>query len=349
MNDPGNSSTVWILGAGFSQALNAPLFRDLFKSDHRVKAACGHSPSGSILQALGLYRRYASSEVGGEGSENGTLWRDPEEFLDVIESASGGAISYREFLAAAGIAPETDTFADWGRRALAMECSHFLKGANLETERWRPYVLWASELASNDTVVTFNYDQIPDLLSKNPARSPQPNLEVVIPKGSTNDVIEENVQLVRRRGQAPVFKLHGSVDWVASADGGIELAAASEDLATGRCPILGIPGPRKAAIRKEYKGMRVLWAYALEAIRKATRVVFVGYRFPPTDAEARLSILEALREAGSALKVVEVVLGPDLNHRDVARMRGLLSFVMSSEKVRVRPLFAEDFLPYGAA
>ena len=36
MNDPGNSSTVWILGAGFSQALNAPLFRDLFKSDHRV-------------------------------------------------------------------------------------------------------------------------------------------------------------------------------------------------------------------------------------------------------------------------------------------------------------------------
>lgn len=339
---------MWILGAGFSQALNAPLFRDLFRSDHRIRAACGNSDPGPILLALSIYRKHAPRDIGGQGDENGTFWRDPEEFLDVIESASSGAIPHIELLRTASIVSEPHTFADWARRALAMECSHFLKAANLEAERWRPYVTWAAQLRGNDTVITFNYDRIPDLLSNNPTRYAKPNLEVIVPKGSAADEIQMNLRTASAMTVAPVLKLHGSVDWVASAKGGIETADPSEDLATGRCPILAIPGPKKAGLRKEFLGMRVLWASALEAIRKAARVVFVGYRFPPTDAEARMAILGALKEAESTLKAVNIVLGPDLNHRDVARMRGLLGYVMSPGKVTALPLFAEDFLPYGS-
>lgn len=347
---PPEPSTVWILGAGFSQGLNAPLFRDLFRSDHRIKAACNNYGPPTILQTLALYRRHAPSEVGGSGAENGLLWRDPEDFLDVLESASSGAPSPIELLQAAGInLMQAESLTDGARRALAIECLHFLKGADLATERWRPYVIWASNLSANDTVITFNYDRIPELLSQNPTRGryADPKLEIIVPKGSS-DEIEMSVGRARQMGVAPVLKLHGSVGWVPSSDGGgIRLAASPDELVDGPCPILGVPGPRKAGLRKEYKGLRVLWTYAQASIQQAERVVFVGYRFPPSDADARLSILGALESAATSLKKVEIVLGPDLNHRDVVRMRGLLSFAVAPEKVQVWPLYAEDFLPYG--
>jgi hypothetical protein len=39
-----------------------------------------------------------------------------------------------------------------------------------------------------------------------------------------------------------------------------------------------------------------LWIEAKEALRMADVVVFMGYRFPPTYAEARGQLLDALRE-----------------------------------------------------
>ena len=47
-----------------------------------------------------------------------------------------------------------------------------------------------------------------------------------------------------------------------------------------------------------------------------------------------------------SLKFIDLVLGPDANHPDVRRMECLLKAVLPLAKIRVLPLYAEDFLPY---
>jgi hypothetical protein len=154
----------------------------------------------------------------------------------------------------------------------------------------------------------------------------------------------------RRFGCAPVLKLHGSVDWCVSDQ---KVAVDSKEDLPVRCHgdslVLGVPGPNKAGIRNEIRALDGLWESAIEAIRNAARIVFVGYRFPQTDAYARVEFLHAILFAAKAanLKSVEIVLGPDLGDKDVARMKQLLGYALREyEKIvpKVLPLYAEDFL-----
>lgn len=342
--------TVWILGAGFSRALGAPLFRDLFRSEHRVLAAFARfhprdtSLRDKMLAVLGEYRLHAPEELGGMGGQHGLFWRDPEEFLDLVESATSGELAARDLLGTGTGKPSCEVLANMGRRALAIECSHFLRGANVQTERWLPYRTWAKQLSNNDTILTFNYDGVPELLHSQGGA----NLQVILPDAEAETKISE---VIAQNG-APVYKLHGSVDWIA-VNGKIT-ADPSGDLpvqcADGNDLVLGVPGPDKAGLSTKYKALRFLWREALKAIERADRVVFVGYRFPPTDAEARVSILRSLKAGYDAktLKQVKVVLGPNENDPHVARMKKLLSFVCQGV-VDVLPLYAEDFLSLPAA
>jgi hypothetical protein len=341
-------STVWILGAGFSRALGAPLFKDLFRSDHLVRAACERFQPKELLnlekcisEALFCYRRHTPQDLGvGGGGDAGMFWRDPEEFLDVVESATSGVLSAMDLLATD---PNADvaSLAAMGRRALAIECSHFLRGANVAgTERWLPYRTWARRLTAADTVLTFNYDRVPDLLGlQNNA-----NLQIIVPNASAENALSE----ARSLGAAPVLKLHGSVDWVA-ANGKIAVDTA-EDLpltSRGGDLVLAVPGPDKIGLRDKHKPFRYLWREGKNAINTATRIVVIGYRFPPTDASARVEILSAIKEACQAgtLTKVQVVLGPGLSDPDVVRMGQLLRFVCRQPTVvQMLPLFAEDFL-----
>jgi hypothetical protein len=50
-------------------------------------------------------------------------------------------------------------------RLAAAEVSGFLKAADPKLERWAPYRQWVKTLAKNDTVITYNYDRVPDLLN----------------------------------------------------------------------------------------------------------------------------------------------------------------------------------------
>jgi hypothetical protein len=284
--------------------------------------------------------------MSGGATDDGVFWRDPEEFLDAVESAAAGSVASQELLRTDRGDVSIDTLVDMGRRALAIECSHFLRGANLASERWLPYRRWGNGLASRDTVVTFNYDLIPDLLGKVHDRLPDSNLKIVVP---SNLDLHDAISGIRQRSVAPVLKLHGSVNWLAT-NGTIAAVDESDDLPItcprGRDLVLGVPGPGKVGLRDEFKPIATLWAAAMKAIRVASRVVFVGYRFPPTDAQARTEILDAMNTAriDSCLKSVEIVLGPDTNHQDVARVRGLLGFKLPPSMVKVLPLFAEDFL-----
>lgn len=334
--DPVVGGTVWILGAGFSRGLGGPLFRDLFRSDQRIHASGVKLPK-SAIDLMGLYRKYADQET---AASVGVLWRDPEEFIEVLESAKAPGRA-RDLLNVQS--PGTpDELADLARRLLAVECSQFLRGANPESERWQPYQTWSSDLNKTHTVVSFNYDRVIEMLGNRHATK---FYSVVVP---TDEVA---LSRVRHMGCAPVLKLHGSVDWV-TRNGRVEQDTSDDLPATavsGTDIVIAVPGPEKGEFGRRFKEIGSLWRAALEATKNAGRIVFLGYRFPVTDAFARVQFLNAIKFAakGQRLKRVEIVLGPDERHPDVARMQRLLSFALGHALVpTVHPLYVEDFLSF---
>src|SRR5262249_22181997 len=90
-----------------------------------------------------------------------------------------------------------------------------------------------------------------------------------------------------------------------------------------------------------------LWSEALATIKIARRIVFVGYRFPPTDADAKRDILGTIagHENSGALRI-ETVLGPRVESDDSVRLRKLLDFTrrLTRDQIDQIPLFAEDYL-----
>ncbi len=97
-------------------------------------------------------------------------------------------------------------------------------------------------------------------------------------------------------------------------------------------------------------------------LRKAQAVVFVGYRFPPSDSLARRFLIESLVGNESTYLGLHTVLGDDINHPHSRRLHGLLSYAMKrasrtladgptyrSNELKIynltqHPLWAQDFL-----
>ena len=338
MSNSSDGGTVWILGAGFSRGLNAPLFRELFLSDKRIAGSGLSLPGATAFPVMKVYRKY-------NGNSEDVLWRDPEEFIDVLESARRPGRALGLLTAATELSvPE---MVDAARRILAIECSHFLRGADPTTERWQPYLMWGSRLGASDTVVTFNYDRVLEVLQEK-CRDDCNYYSVIVPA----DDVASNVRSARDRKCAPILKLHGSVDWLATKerieiDAGYDLPSRAP---SGTDIVLAVPGPDKGELGTRFPQIGILWSEALKAVSSARLIVFLGYRFPVTDASARLRFLKAIGAAivAGTLETIEIVLGPDGNHPDVARMKGLLSFVCAGTRVtpKVLPLFVEDFLPF---
>ena len=130
---------------------------------------------------------------------------------------------------------------------------------------------------------------------------------------------------------------------------------------------IATPGPSKRGLTKEF--FEPLWFQAVTAIERAEVVVFLGYRFPESDAESRDRLLKAIVVNEQTRLRIHVVLGPDLNQRDVVRMHRLvevcatrtrtllrrpeqgrnevnllLNMKWKTAELAIEPLFAEDFL-----
>jgi hypothetical protein len=267
------------------------------------------------------------------------LWKDAEEFLDQLESAAvdlGGPLALRlRLILTRGLrqggdlkpTPELRAVRNAARRMLAMECSRFLLNADIGSERWSPYRDWSGELlrktGHSHTIVSFNYDVVLEMLGMQdcvqlPGKSP-----LRIPAGLPL-----------------ILKPHGSVDWKRVGD---DVVHEREPLfcATCRDEELAIapPGPEKIRIAA---GFGDLWAKAKTRLRTADAVVFMGYRFPESDATARSELIGALSRSRE-LKL-HIVLGPDRNHLHVARLRALLRWRCPSARIYVHPLYAQDFM-----
>jgi hypothetical protein len=357
----GDSPTVWILGAGFSKSLGGPLLVDLFRQEYAVDLAkvMGRDLANDLTWVQALFNH---------GRDQERLWENAEEFLAYVDSAYGidAAQDTRQRATLEGIYTRAEypfrpsersgrmlndqAFGEClkgplkaVRRALAAESSAFLLGLTDGDERWKPYRDWAGTLNPEmDSIITFNYDTVLETL--NPDR-------FGVPLPGTTGV---------ERDKVPVFKLHGSWNWVFDLTTGS--VSINDQAITTNLPI-AIAAPGRAKARSVEATFRPLWRDAREKLRHAYCVVILGYGFPKTDAEARMELLAGIEEAvGGQAKQIEIVLGPDIARPEARRVLELVRhrtghrrvFVDREPELRGRneritiitqhPLWAEDFI-----
>jgi hypothetical protein len=94
--------------------------------------------------------------------------------------------------------------------------------------------------------------------------------------------------------------------------------------------------------------LKDIWHVAEIVLRKADVVIFVGYRFPPTDAEARGRLLGALMRNSAPDLRLYTVLGPN-DDPDNRRLETLLRYATAQReagqgKVERVHLWAQDFM-----
>lgn len=347
--------TVWLLGAGFSRPLGGPLlprllspssFKNLesrFEKDHPVRSRAAKL----VIRVFGYGTAYQFGKLDNYDNMNGggeRLWDDAEQFLDALDAASrgnGDGPSAKRILEIANSvaddhrpAPPIALLNAAAQRLVAAECSLFAIDADTTTERWDPYVRWAEQLRYTDTIVTFNYDVVPELLGLKPWLNGDSEF---------SEPFEED-------DRPRVLKLHGSVNWRRETLGPNEYSFKVESdyafslTCEDRALAIATPGPTKA---ERCEQLRAIWRLAETELASADRIVFVGYRFPETDAQAKRRLLAAIGVKRTRNIYADIVLGPDTNHRDIARLRAMLGHAFNGNGVGTRitaePLWAEDY------
>jgi len=373
---------VWILGAGFSRPLGGPLLPDLMRPEVKENLAATYPEApyrkgddglhDLVLRLYGHGSKYQQGKFNNMlTSEGENIWADAEQFLDYLDTAVAGGPSSPAFkrlsmvvdMVANRFRLGTDSvkqvlrLSRAAKRLVAGTCSAFLAGADPNTERWEPYVKWAKTLGSNDTIITFNYDCVLELLN-----TQSKNIHVVRLGGDPG-----------APGCARLLKLHGSVNWMISGlasdklalpKGGeqIQVLPQSDFDFSLKCEdhelAIASPGPIKKAVSAGW--LAELWDIAARAIEEADAVVFIGYRFPPSDSHARQRLLSALTRNSRPYLAVHTVLG--LQSPDTPRLTQLLRFALSHRDPQPagqrpdrdpslrrytlanHPLYGEDFL-----
>lgn len=386
-------NVVWILGAGFSKSLGAPLLSGLLSRESlvRVLAVWGDAETalGDQKLATQVVQLYLGGVSGFEHiSPRARLWEHAEEYLERLDHASreqtphdletrmlrgfaeeihGSHVGGPHWLAdTAGMISDRSRVAEARLVALklaAAECCVFTKYANLQSERWRSYVNWAlNGLGRNDTIITFNWDRVPELLSD----------ELKSRTGTTLWIPTPNQLAAPPPSAQPlVLKLHGSVDWLLKKEGLERQSDPEAVLHCAQASSMGIatPGPSKTEMidgvglpgkRRNTGPLNALWVRAEEVLQEATAVVFLGYRIPPTDAFTRDRLLSSIssnvytrntdqfgKQLPNPIKLpVHTVLGSDTNHHDSRRLKGVLEESDVERRIGVKrwPMLAEDFI-----
>jgi hypothetical protein len=342
---------VWILGAGYSAPLGGPLLKQLFTpaSLQYVRAVFPklnfpEMHSEAVTSALNIYLK------GSPGRQfTGHIWADPEEFLDFVETAAlpdsiEGEPSRKNNFLQSFMSEEQQMIlqksrfelATAARCLLAAECSAFLVGADVRSEKWQAHREWAGKLSHSDLVVNFNYDGVFYLLKNHGVP-----LEVLLPgvRPESSD-------------RAQVLHLHGNVNWSRNHHGGGAHYRYEQDFATLKANYdeMGIapPGPNKAT---HIKDLDSFWKTAEERIATADEVYFVGYRFPPTDTIAKQRLIRAFRGARNDPDKfqVKIILGPDESDADIRRLKAMIESIVRPSlnknwEASVVPMWSQDFL-----
>lgn len=357
---------VWVLGAGFSKPLGGPMLKDLLSLESRRDLLPNH-PTKADPGAYWLYhygRNFEHGWLNNSKPIGENLWEHAEDYLDKLDTAARnpqGALAARLIRVLndgpKGFArPPEGVYqklaneswkhlrfiADMARRYVAAECINFLNKAEPKAEQWEPYRNWVRALCPNDTVLTFNYDAV---------------IETADEKELIFSVLEP-ADFRNTPADCPhLLKLHGSVNW--SWDGK-KIRSEKNDFAESAEPekiVIATPGVSKSETVKGVLSGH--WGMARKALSAADVVVFIGYRFPPTDAQARADLLGAIRDNEQPHLDLHTVLGPKRDP-DTMRLQRLLETATSDRlhitpdremyggsrtcRITVEPLWAEDFL-----
>ena len=266
-----------------------------------------------------------------KGTQAG-FWEDAETFLDQLDvagrnSQSGPGRQMRMILHgmtndlldldASGMTRKLASLSGEARRFVALQCGRFTDSYDEGLESWQAYRSWFEKiwhLGTNHRIVTFNYDSVLERLG----------VEILTPsEAASRDLkFEQDLAGATVRG----LKLHGSVEWKRTGIDSYERAPAGWNLHDCDSSEIAIasPGPTK---HDSVKGpLKFLWAAAREAIEQADSIVFIGYRFPPTDAEARSRLLGAIGRNKAKELTLNIVLGPNLGGDDNVRLKALLRY-----------------------
>jgi hypothetical protein len=276
------------------------------------------------------------------------LWRNAEDYLDRLDAAwlsNGKAdLVIRNAIDVLGKGPGRKRIRDWigndrpnlltevataAKRWLADECCVFLADADLSTERWTPYRNWADSLSPSDTIITFNYDRV---------------LELLIQSGRDNLLVVDPEKVNLNNHQTPVFKLHGSVDWTFNPEENVFSVSNNEAARKSLPNQFGIatPGPSK---KQSTKLLKLLWSRALQRLSNAQAAYLLGYGFPETDTEALSAILGAMWSKRPDPTGVRpwIVLGPDVTDDRIQRVAGIFRHLYNASEVTL-PMYAQDFI-----
>jgi hypothetical protein len=358
-----SKKVVWVLGSGFSKSLGGPLLADLLSDrsgrEARLRLKETTATAEPPRDYEQVYKVFAEHQRDNEKSKGLTPhWDHAEEFLTFVDSAEQNAV--RKVLLKGWLPGDQhgdDDVTNFRRnavQAVASEC-HFLYAASVhDDESWLPYIRWGNERAvDTDTIVTFNYDLVLEKLGQSGIVPPIGRGGVLTPDAKPPQV-----------ANVPIFKLHGSVDWFDDEYG--DYSRRTDFVVAvkkGLTPLIGTPGMSK---RKVKKRLAPLWEASQKALQRADVVVFLGYRSPPSDPDARAFILDAIStiegvNGAPKHRRVHLVLGPNTNDPAVARMEKLVQFTMEASgrirrgklghsdeasryEVIKQPLYVEDFL-----
>jgi hypothetical protein len=356
----GEKKVVWVLGSGFSCGLGGPMLNQLmdksryrrldslylgFDGDGNAPWAEAHGKWAEIVEA---YNNVANDK------DIGQPWRDPEEFIEYLHlaahegehgrnedeqaQANFGAIHYTKDWRS-----RHKVLAELGTQYLAAVTYEFIAySKKAQTERWEPYKRWIEQVGENDEIVTFNWDLVVETAHR-----------------------AVNGSSINRTGvdqtKATLHKLHGSIDWVHRHGSSILAMEFAEDAilrlkgARQHALAIGVPGPGK---QLTCQGLfSPMWDAAEGALRSANEIVFIGYRFPPSDSFAKRRLLTAIGENPIQDLKVRLVLGPE-RAADVTRLEGLLRWALSLKRrgegdggnnplrysLVHEPMWAEDFM-----
>lgn len=358
------SSVVWILGAGFSKSLGAPLLSEMLRLE-ALQSVVGtyddfRARRYDFTSVIKTYL-YGAYDLPNNPHARKRLWRHAEEFAEKLDAACGSeslANILRDLCSDS--ATEHKGNSQWANKLrvdtlqlMAAECCAFTEDADLESERWGPYKHWAQGLTGDDTVVTSNYDRVPDLLAEH--RLGDKNAHLVVPTPAEVEGLGTTVR---------VLKLHGSVDWFGRPIQRVEETDVSRWSFRHRVAMgcsaddIGIatPGRSKHVLVQDQAGLAPLWLQAELALKNASTVAIVGYSLPSSDAFSRGWLVKQLRanrekeraERGAPVGrprrlKVHTVLGSNVASAESTRLKALLESISGIE-VKQHAMWAEDFL-----
>lgn len=280
-------AAVYILGAGSSACLGAPLLRDFRAAAERARSA--PLPTRTTM-SMGFSLALSAWDALGDSANVEDLYT-----LAVLQGRLG--VTGRERLA------------DDVAYLIAKTLVHSMDFGDLEYHR-----SVIDRVGQGDTIISLNWDIALDLAARAQKRPLNLGYEKSREMGGSTNLHGWPVRL---------FKLHGSHNWMFCADcrtlwhaTSAQASLASwQEWESAKCedctgelqPLVLPPSPEKlSGEASALHAITEVWMAARNALRNASSVTIVGYSFPRTDVQFGMFILDAIAD-NSALQVLDIV------------------------------------------